>query len=406
MWLDDYLYEMDQRIRNLPVYRERFIFREILGWEGQLLLLPGLRGTGKSVLLMQLKRELEARGIPSNLIWVDEAQLFFNKDLREIISALEEHQGQVLENFEGYLLFDEVHYDPKWAEILKIVHDRAPHLKIVATGSSMLDLLSSPDLLRRATVKRIWPLTYVEWLFLQGMPVSPLSFDDVIAGQANAPVVPGFENFLHEGGFPFLLSGEGALSGVIERVINVDLPRLGNFDSKTLLLAPRVLTSLAQASDISLERISREVGLSKPVVHSLVNAFERAGLIFQLSPYGASAASIRKGYKRFFSSPCLRAAYLHRNHLDILTEDYVAAQFFKYSRETNQELSFWSGAGPDLILGSELAIEISMGVKTARQVRVALAEGISKAIVISKIKEYKREDGVLHVPLSLFTMIG
>lgn len=405
MWFDDYAYTMDQRVRNLPNFRTRYLYDFLASWKGSLLLLPGLRGTGKTTLLLQLYKALLGRGSKAWLFWVDETKLFHDAGVKAIVRAIEEVEGDVIENVSGTLMLDEVQYDPKWDALLKIVHDRAPGLSVIATGSSMLELTSSPDLLRRAEIKRVWPLSHPEWHHLQGKTTTPVYLSQLLAGTARAPTLPGFHEFLRRGGFPFTLSGKGHLKGIVKRVIEADLPRIRNFSRKTLAAVPRILETLAQSTNINVARIAQEVGVSKPVILALIDALEQAGMIIQLRPHGNPATSIRKGYQRYFAAPSLRASFLKRRDDGLLLEDYVVAILARYCRKLGEELTYWPGEGPDVVMGNT-AVEISTGKKDSRQAREALRKGVKRAVIISKDFHYRLEGDILWVPLSLFSMVA
>jgi len=129
----------------------------------RLIIMPGLRGTGKTTLLYQLylylirKKNITRERIL--FISVDDLKSL-NYDLR---SCIEIYESKIL--FEDlvnskepvFLLLDEVNHDPNWALTLKVIYDEYPNIFIIATGSSALELEkeTNADLARRAK-KRIF----------------------------------------------------------------------------------------------------------------------------------------------------------------------------------------------------------------------------------------------------------
>ncbi|RLF85063.1 ATP-binding protein, partial [Thermococci archaeon] len=139
--LDDYLIklvaDLPRRFEYARGLRRRFIFEELQGKvnsfmrEGKCatVLLPGLRGTGKTTLLAQLY--FYTHSMTSEMIYlpVDE--------LRLLGFTLIEGVERYLEIFRperSVLLLDEVQYDEKWPLTLKVLNDRKQFL-IIATGS-------------------------------------------------------------------------------------------------------------------------------------------------------------------------------------------------------------------------------------------------------------------------------
>jgi len=74
-----------------------------------------------------------------------------------------------------YLFLDEVHKYPNWSQEIKNSYDDYPELKIVFTGSSLLEILNArADLSRRAVVYELQGLSYREFLELKLGKVFPI----------------------------------------------------------------------------------------------------------------------------------------------------------------------------------------------------------------------------------------
>jgi uncharacterized protein len=66
-----------------------------------------------------------------------------------------------------YLFIDEIHKYTDWSRELKNIYDSFPTLKVVFTGSSVLDILKgSADLSRRAIIYKLQGLSFREYLKL------------------------------------------------------------------------------------------------------------------------------------------------------------------------------------------------------------------------------------------------
>ena len=81
---------------------------------------------------------------------------------------------------EGYqtIFIDEIHKYQGWNQELKNIYDSFPSLKVVFSGSSMLDLVEgSHDLSRRAKLYRLRGLSFREYLnFVLDLNLQPISF--------------------------------------------------------------------------------------------------------------------------------------------------------------------------------------------------------------------------------------
>ncbi len=395
MWLDEILHRMELRARESRKLKERFFLKELPS-KG-MVLLPGIRGVGKSIALLQMFSRYGGY-----LVWVDELRLFYGKGLVDLLREIERREG-LFESLDTILLLDEVHYDPEWVNALKWLSDVFKG-RVLATGSSAIAFHLSPELARRAKVVWVWPLSFYEWLHLKGEDVEPVRLENILMGDVEPEYRPGFEKFLMEGGLPVTFEfGLDSVMRSVERIIFNDMAVLGGFDRRTVMTAPQIIRRLAIGPNISVERLASEVGLSKPTVVAVLDYLEKAGLLIQLRPFGP-LSSLRKGMRRYFVTPTIRYS-LVRPHYDrgIMLEEYVASQLYLVALRNSWTLSFWPGEGPDFVLetnGKTLAVEVGFGRKDMRQAMRALGR-VDEVLVISEEGPEKR-DRVRWIPIESF----
>jgi predicted AAA+ superfamily ATPase len=145
------------------------------------------------------------------------------------------------------LCLDEVHKSPTWSRDLKSILDTLPCLRVVASGSSMLQLhKGSHDLSRRVLVQRLEGLSFREYLAIQhGVQFTPLALEQILTNhELEAPriveelrksklhVLAEFRDYLAQGFYPFFLQFRDqksfliALEQSIHAVIESDLPAI------------------------------------------------------------------------------------------------------------------------------------------------------------------------------------
>jgi predicted AAA+ superfamily ATPase len=121
--------------------------------------LIGARGTGKSTLLLQRLQQLRAAGHEVLYIRLDDLY-FADHCLVDLADAFRKNGGE-------YLYIDEVHKYAGWARELKNIYDSMPELKLVFSGSSILELTKQDaDLSRRALMYEMTGLSFREYLLM------------------------------------------------------------------------------------------------------------------------------------------------------------------------------------------------------------------------------------------------
>ena len=128
-------------LQNVSLQFQREI-TENIKWEWRLISLIGARGVGKTTLLLQ--HLYSTYGIAEDAIYITLDDIFFTENkLVDFTDAFYKQGGKAL-------YIDEVHKYPGWAREIKNIYDAYPDIKIVFTGSSIIELLKQDvDLSRR-----------------------------------------------------------------------------------------------------------------------------------------------------------------------------------------------------------------------------------------------------------------
>lgn len=149
-----------QRLQFTPVNFVRLVMAEI-NWVARLIGIKGARGIGKTTLLLQhIKLNLAAELEQTLYVSLD-SFWFNNRTLVDLASEFVKKGGK-------YLFLDEVHKYLGWAQELKNIYDNFPSLKIVFTGSSLLEILNArSDLRRRAVVYTMQGFSFREYLAME-----------------------------------------------------------------------------------------------------------------------------------------------------------------------------------------------------------------------------------------------
>jgi len=421
----------------------------------RVILITGLRGVGKTTIMFQLMQEMLNKGWPADKVLylsMDQA-LLSGKTIMDIVN---DYERSVVRGFiskaEGKFLFfiDEVQYSPDWDLQIKVLSDSMPNAVFLVSGSSAVQMDISADLARRATVHVIHPLSLLEQLMLPRRAVIDQDAVDAYSSclfgskdpqelisrypDASRPLVrslregggydPGtLEWFLLEGGMPWMPIEKGnkrRMYDVVERIVEKDLPKIGEHDPHTLRAVPRILSLIAPSPDISYNSISNDldsVGLTS--VRRVMETLVKSQLIFEVQSLGSVRSSGRRETRKYFSSSGLASAIIDaagfdpRRFLGPLAECAVASVLKRHiCTIPGAGLFHISGKGQaDLVLeigGRRLVIEVGMGRKdtgygqVSRSMKIA---GSDFGIIVSNSGVMERRGNVVWIPMREFLCI-
>lgn len=426
--------------------------------EARLLIIPGLRGVGKTTLLAQLYFELIAEKKDVLYLSVDEIVNLLGSDLYTTLKEYEEMLGIRFEGLDKdvFLLIDEVHFDKKWQAVLKSVFDKSRRVFVICTGSSALSLQSTPDLARRSQIEKMYPMNFTESLLMktnidpkqsEKYPVSGLGSEiatalfESIDGQTcyeKLLALKGRVNeywrmidplevdaFIKRGTLPFSLRLKDEVAiyqrtmNLLDKVISADITETTRLTPETISKIRSVLLMLASNDETVATNMARSLEIKPSTLFIILEALERAEIILRVFPYGSTESKVRKPSKYCFGSPLLRLALLnvvdgaaaYEKNKGKLLEDLVAATLYRrYGGMLIAPLQYDSqkgGADFVLSLRNRLIIEVGWGEKGNRQVfqsmqKVKALYGITISENDLTIDESKQ---MIRVPLQYFLLI-
>ena len=450
--------------RNMFIRVQKLI-KDFIGGqkEVRMVSIPGLRGVGKTTLLAQLFLNLYPR-YSQDMLYISTDQVVNELD-SDLYSVFEEYQkilGMAFEKLDRnlFIFIDEIHFDKKWAAVLKSIYDRSKKVFVVCTGSSALSLQSTTDLARRIVVEKLYPMNFTEYMLIktkyESIKDKTVSIKFPIKGlkeeikntlffssnadqcfsrlaQLQAQVnkywfgIDSFEvdRYLRFGTMPYALTikDEQRIHSLtnqqIDRVIERDLPELGRFDTATLSSIKNILLLVAGSGEVSLTNLSKTLkGISLVTLINVLETLEKAEMLIRVYPYGSTYKKVRKPSKYHFMTPAVRHTLLtvvegenaFTNHQGWYLEDVVA--LFLY-REFSQKLAsptFYDSAkgGADFILAfpnRKIPIEIGRGKKETGQALFTLKkiQGSYGLVVCSC--ELAKEREIIKVPLQYFLLM-
>jgi predicted AAA+ superfamily ATPase len=369
---------------NNQKYKRYFIKNKKL--EHRCSIIIGSRGIGKTTTVAQYIKEN----------YNDKEALYINLD--DIENRSQYTMTQIAQEFVlngGKLLcFDEIHKYENWSGELKNIYDRFDKLKVIATGSSALQInKGSHDLSRRAIIYNMIGMSFREFLELHyGYEFDSIILENLLSNhialataiknkieENEQKIIPLFKEYLKYGYYPYFLSmpNEILFFQTLQQNINVSIesdllniyPKLnGNSIKKLKMLLSVIIKSvpfepkmseLKKATDIKDDRTLKDY-LSK---------LDDAGLIKLLMQNSLSMKAFDKPEKIFLANPNLM--YTKEPNIGNLRETFFVNQldnYYKNRQSLNDEGIYASKQG-DFYCEEKFIFEVGGRSKKFKQIK-------------------------------------
>ncbi len=286
------------------------------------LLLSGIRGAGKSTMLLQLAQDVVASGVdPRGVLYLSvEHPMFGMLPLDQILRIYREMIHPVGRH--AVLLLDELHYAKEWDSQIKALLLGEHDYRIIATESVQMierELVTETQLGRWAAIP--FPsLSFHEYLSLRGLDPGGVNAapeladlftmkEDGLAAVSGAlkPLVGHFQHYLTGGGLPGLAPVAGATSGSslfhedeAERILRRAIAR--HFAARNVEDLKRLFLYLCVHSGeiFRVQRYAQALGVSPSTVANHVELLERCFLVRRVPPSGPGGSDVQKARNRVF----------------------------------------------------------------------------------------------------------
>ena len=306
--IDDKLYAyMRSQTQAAPTRFVRYAASQI-DWDSRLIGILGPRGVGKSTLILQ---HINALRLPTQLYVSADHLYFVDHPLQDLVDDFVKEGGT-------HLYIDEVHKYKGWSRVLKQAYDVYPKLRIVFTGSSVLDIRQGEaDLSRRALMYYLQGLSFREYLELfHQIHTPPRSLSDILSHQVQLPPtlehpLPLFRDYLHRGYYPFALEDHlpMRLQQVVQHTLEVDIPQYADMKASTARKLKHLLVIIAQNAPYKpvADHLAALIGVSKNSIPDYLSILQRAGMIGLLRDDTAGMHNLAKIEKVYIDNPTLQA---------------------------------------------------------------------------------------------------
>ncbi len=357
-----------EKVKNINTDFVRYLMNEI-NWNDRLIGIKGGRGIGKTTLLLQhIKLHLQNEVV----LYVSMDDFYFTSHtLYNLAEDFLVNGGQTL-------LVDEVHRYKNWAQEIKLIYDDFPNLKVIFTGSSILEITKGrADLSRRAIIYPITGLSFREYLiFTKKHEIKPLKINELITNHVeladeinnSIKVIPAFNQYLKSGYYPFFIESPDTylvrLTEVLNQVIFTDIQTLKGIPVESLSKLRKLLYVVSNSVPFkpNVAKLSEIIQITRNTLVTYLNYLEEAQIVNLLHTESVGIGYLRKPEKIYMENSNLLFAL---NEKEPEVGNIRETFFFNQLRKENRVV--FDGVG-DFVINDELRFEIGGKNKTIKQI--------------------------------------
>lgn len=383
-------------LNNVSTSFVRNLMHEI-NWNTRLVGIKGSRGVGKTTLMLQYIKINLANEINETLYLSLDSLIFSQSSLLDLADTFAKQGGK-------YLFLDEVHKYENWSQELKNIYDSYPELKVVFTGSSMLEILNArADLSRRAAVYTMQGLSFREYIFLEtNLNLKPFLLSDILnnhgelANEVLAQVKPlkYFNEYLKTGYYPFYKEESDLYYQKIREITNmileIELPLLRSVDISYINRIKQLLYIISQSVPFvpNVSKLSDKIGIQRSTLLSYLHYLDEVKLTLNLFKEAGGISKLQKPLKVYLENTNLMYAISGNK----VNEGNLRETFFANQLTYKHSLQYCDKG--DFLINNEFVFEVGGKRKDFKQIA-----GLSNAFIAADDIEYGWNN---KIPLWLF----
>lgn len=298
-------------LSDVPMTFERELLKTI-DWDSRLILIRGPKGVGKSTLMQQY--------ILKNYNIFDKQALYCSADTGYFTThTLVDTAAAFVRQGGERLFIDEVHKYDGWSREIKEINDLYKSLKIVLSGSSLIQLNDGEsDLSRRQDIYDMPGLSFREYLwFRTGKEIAPITLEELL----NHPTefclkvrkdlrpLKFFSDYLKSGYYPFSFEKRKTYKNIIENVINytIDIEltkyRNVNVENTRKIKAFLQVVSCILPYQVDIAKLSKSISIDRVTLLKYMRYLAEAKLTRNIYTKQDTITDLQKPDKLMLDNP-------------------------------------------------------------------------------------------------------
>ncbi len=313
---------------------KRYLYHKI-NWDARVIGIKGERGVGKTTMLLQRIKEKYSN--PDDTFYISLDHFWFRThELQDLVEFM--YRRGITEFY-----IDEVHKYKDWSIILKNLVDEHDDLRIVYTGSSLLEIDNAKvDMSRRQTPYTLKGMSFREYMEYEGiMKMNAVPLEELLNNHvsiamdisANTKILVAFESYLRTGVYPFYKdAGQDflvRLKEVVDTVIESDLPAVEKITFDTIEKCKKLLMIIAENVPLqpNVDRLAASLGTTRDTLLKLLYKLDKAEILELLTVELKSYKKLVNPKKIYMGNTNLMYALSPKIEVGTLRETFFIDQF-------------------------------------------------------------------------------
>lgn len=350
-----------------PSFRRDFI--DEIDWNEPLVFILGSRGVGKTTLILQHIKESFGLNTKALYLSMDDLSLA-NFTLIDLAKQHVQYGGT-------HLFIDEIHKYNNWSQELKNIRDKIKDLKVVVSGSSILDIQKgNADLSRRSVLYKLHGLSYREYLNIElDLKLPSISLEEILSNHLEIASdfakqfkpLQHFGAYLKNGYFPFYLEGLSSYHHKLNNVLNVVLAQdLALLESIELNKIPKIrkliyLLSVQVPYQPNITKLAAALEIDRITLLNYLTALENASVLYLARMQGKFYTQLTKPDKIYLQNTNL--LYLSQPSVNIGT---LRETFFV--NQVSQKHILGLATHGDFVINDNYTVEVGGTSKDFKQI--------------------------------------
>ena len=333
-----------------------------INWDAQLICIRGARGVGKTTLMLQYIKS-HYKSMSREVLFVSLDMVYFaTHSLVELAETFYKNGGR-------HLFVDEVHKYPNWSQEVKEIYDFFPDMRVVISGSSLLNILGgNADLSRRCVPYDMQGLSFREFLKLhhdidiRKRPLEEIlnTPEDLCAEvMEKCQPLPLFKDYLRFGYFPFYLKNKNYYYALVEQIVNYviesELPQFFHVEAAMTrkIKALMGIISSTLPFQVDATKLSGVIGVHRTTVINLLYMLDKASLIKMIFEESKTIKKLQKPDKLYIENTnTLHAISSHSVDIGTVRETFCVNQL-----SHNHEVEYSKQKG-DFLIDRKYTVEV------------------------------------------------